>query len=31
MNRHVETRTQFIENIPEIKPEVTENTILRDW
>jgi len=26
-----ETRTRFIEEIPEIQPEVTEHTIHRDW
>ena len=31
LNRCAETRTRFIEDIPEIKPEVTEHTIHRDW
>ena len=25
------TRTRYIEDIPDIKPEVTEHTIHRDW
>ena len=31
LNRCNETRTRYIEDIPEIEPEVTEHTIHRDW
>ena len=31
LNRCAETRTRFIEDIPEIKPEVTEHIIHSDW
>lgn len=31
LNRCEETRTRYIEDIPEIEPEVTEHTIHRDW
>ena len=31
LKRCAETRTRYIEDIPEIEPEVTEHTIHRDW
>jgi transposase len=31
LKRCEETRTRYIEDIPEIEPEVTEHTIHRDW
>ena len=31
LNRCSETRTRYTEDIPDIKPEVTEHTIHRDW
>jgi len=31
LKRCRETRTRYIENIPDIEPEVTEHTIHRDW
>ncbi len=31
MKRTGDTRTRYIEDIPEIQPEVTEHTIHRDW
>ena len=31
LNRCAEIRTRYIEDIPEIKPEVTEHIIHRDW
>lgn len=31
LNRCGETRTRYIEDIPEVQPEVTEHTIHRDW
>ena len=31
LNRCNETRTRYTEEIPDIKPEVTEHTIHRDW
>ena len=31
LNRCEETRTRYTEDIPEIKPEVTEHVIHRDW
>ena len=31
LKRCHETRTRYIEDIPEIQPEVTEHTIHRDW
>ena len=31
LKRCEETRTRYIEDIPEIQPEVTEHTIHRDW
>ena len=31
LKRCQETRTRYIEDIPEIEPEVTEHTIHRDW
>lgn len=31
LKRCAETRTRYIEEIPEIEPEVTEHTIHRDW
>ena len=31
LNRCEETRIRYIEDIPDIKPEVTEHTIHRDW
>ena len=31
LNRCSEQRTRYIEDIPDIKPEVTEHTIHRDW
>jgi len=31
LKRCRETRTRYIEDIPEIEPEVTEHTIHRDW
>jgi len=31
LQRCQETRTRYIEDIPEIQPEVTEHTIHRDW
>jgi len=31
LKRCDETRTRYIEDIPEIQPEVTEHTIHRDW
>ena len=31
LNRCSETRTRFVEDIPEIKPVVTEHLIHRDW
>ncbi len=31
LKRCEETRTRYIEDIPDIKPEVTEHTIHRDW
>lgn len=31
LNRCSETRTRYIEDIPEIEPEATEHTIHRDW
>ena len=31
LNRCNETRTRYTEDIPDIKPEVTEHTIHRDW
>lgn len=31
LNRCEETRTRYTEDIPDIKPEVTEHTIHRDW
>lgn len=31
LNRCEEIRTRFIEEIPEVQPEVTEHTIHRDW
>ena len=31
LNQCSETRTRYVEDIPEIEPEVTEHTIHRDW
>lgn len=31
LNRCHETRTRYVEEIPQIQPEVTEHTIHRDW
>jgi len=31
LNRCQETRTRYVEDIPEVQPEVTEHTIHRDW
>lgn len=31
LNRCTEQRTRYIEDIPDIEPEVTEHTIHRDW
>jgi len=31
LKRCSETRTRYIEDIPEVQPEVTEHTIHRDW
>ena len=31
LNKCSETRTRYVEDIPEIAPEVTEHTIHRDW
>lgn len=31
LNRCSETRVRYVEDIPEIKPEVTEHVIHRDW
>ena len=31
LNECAETRTRYVEDIPEIKPVVTEHTIHRDW
>lgn len=31
LNRCAETRVRYVEDIPDIQPEVTEHTIHRDW
>ena len=31
LNRCEETRTRYIEDIPDVQPELTEHTIHRDW
>lgn len=31
LKRRAETRTRYIEEIPDLQPEVTEHTIHRDW
>lgn len=31
LNRCAETRTRYVEDIPDTQPEVTEHTIHRDW
>ncbi len=31
LNRCAETRTRYIEDIPDVQPEVSEHTIHRDW
>ncbi len=31
LNRRRQTRVRYVEDIPEIEPEVTEHTIHRDW